>query len=716
MPRIGYRLFGIWQAVSSFAGCAGEEKPEGARQKMPKVEEKAQTLEFQGEMGTEEAGNVGRDENGLPLELRPEELQAVRITMTEEERLARIEQFAQRRPRGIPTLERRSPEQIQTDRVVADAAIRPANEVVELMVVLSEPGFDFARLAKFKDDANLPPGLNYDDAVAVVVDERRQQLDPVQNAFVGALRGQGGNVVSRYWLANMVSVEVPAARVGGLLQLPHVVGLAPNAETKSAYAYYSGLETNNEMRAVNLKNLGYDAGNNGRADGGRMRAAVIESGIINNKFNCLQKTHHTFADIFVGPPVRVKSTKVCLDSCEEENCNDPNPSMHGTHVAGALLGLNFGGMPGWIANEADLYYYRAANSDQDALAIQDAVATGADVINISKGVGNPEPACDMTSNLSNLNVILRNAMDAGAIPVAAAGNSGHEPLNANCTASYYGMRPESLTVGGLNTTLGSEYYVAGLASWSSQGGGTITVSGINHTNAIAGLDLTAPGYLSGVPDLAPQGVADASGTSMSSSLISGSVLLLRDAFADYGWHTDARLVQSNMDLLGNRYHPAEMYGPFITFGNTNYRGFSNLVLHAPVSADLTAPWSWGWRRFNISQGEIVCHTMGTSGPESNLITQLTANMRWYETDFTNAADIVFYIQDRCPTACAEGGNPLWVEDDFSYDIAKGIRISDNTKIGGHCLEMVTEALVVPNGGTRTVYRYNVWHSGDPNTF
>lgn len=105
---------------------------------------------------------------------------------------------------------------------------------------------------------------------------------------------------------------------------------------------------------------------------------------------------------------------------------------HGTHVAGSVLGS--GPLPG-IAPEASLVVAKVLGDDGSgsvvdiAAGIRYAVARGSDVINMS--LGGPQPDSFMPA-------AIKEAVEAGVIVVAAAGNEGPRENTSGYPARYAG--------------------------------------------------------------------------------------------------------------------------------------------------------------------------------------------------------------------------------------------------------------------------------------
>jgi subtilisin family serine protease len=205
---------------------------------------------------------------------------------------------------------------------------------------------------------------------------------------------------------------------------------------------------------------------------------------------------------------------------------DPRYSFHATHVAGIAAGdydtptVPDGGSPiSGVAPKAYLGNYKAltvptadygldGNSPEIAKAIDQAVADGMNVINLSIGEPEVEPRRDIVVNA------LDNAAAAGVVPVVAAGNDfdvagdGSVGSPANAPAA---ITAAASTLGGDGT------HPDHIASFSS--GGPTPVS------LLLKPDVTAPGVdvLSSVP---PHDFEVLDGTSMAAPHVAGAAALL----------------------------------------------------------------------------------------------------------------------------------------------------------------------------------------------
>src|SRR5688572_14450404 len=203
---------------------------------------------------------------------------------------------------------------------------------------------------------------------------------------------------------------------------------------------------------------------------------------------------------------------------------DPQHSSHGTHVAGIAAGnANTpaqGSRISGVAPRAYLGNYKAltiptdadvgldGNSPQLVAAIEAAVKDGMDVINLSLGEPEIEPARDIVAEA------LGAAARAGVVPVVAAGNDFDQ--FGRGSVSSPGSAPEAITVGAVSTTRSGARDV--VASFSSGGPTPLSLQ--------LKPEVSAPGV--SIVSASPGGGYTAlSGTSMAAPHVAGAAALLR---------------------------------------------------------------------------------------------------------------------------------------------------------------------------------------------
>jgi subtilisin family serine protease len=207
-----------------------------------------------------------------------------------------------------------------------------------------------------------------------------------------------------------------------------------------------------------------------------------------------------------------------------DNDADPSDSHgHGTFVATtAVAALNGVGMVG-VAPDSAVMPIRVCQASCTLGAILSglayAIANGADVINLSFGLGGQSAFSPLMENA------IRSAVDAGITVVAAAGNAGTD----NDAVPFY---PASYDVDGLISVAANDDNDA--LAWFSNYGAT-------------SVDLAAPGdsVLGGTIT----GWGTGSGTSFSSPVVAGVAALVRSVRPDLTPPAIAELIIGSVDIV-----------------------------------------------------------------------------------------------------------------------------------------------------------------------
>lgn len=254
-------------------------------------------------------------------------------------------------------------------------------------------------------------------------------------------------------VANALFVRIPEARAAQLWQAPGVRRILP------VRTFHLVLD-----HALPLHKIP-EAWSLGGAwpQGSGMKIAIIDTGI--------DVTHPGFKDpgfqapdgfpkVTVRSDLKYTNQKVIVARSYATLLQNPDPDTsakddvgHGTATAMAAAGVQNTGPLAVITGAAPMAYigsYKVFGSpgvndgatDEAILkAMDDAVADGMDVISLSLGTAvAPRPADDIDVQA------VENAVGAGVIVVAAAGNSGPDPN----TMSSPGTAPSVITVGAMN--------------------------------------------------------------------------------------------------------------------------------------------------------------------------------------------------------------------------------------------------------------------------
>jgi len=267
---------------------------------------------------------------------------------------------------------------------------------------------------------------------------------------------------------------------------------------------------------------------------------------------------------------------------------DPRLSFHATHVAGIAAGdhdtptaANHGSPISGVAPKAYLGNYKAltvptedygldGNSPEIAKAIDQAVADGMNVINLSIGEPEVEPRRDIVVKA------LDNAAAAGVVPVVAAGNdfdvAGSGSVGSPANA------PAAITVAASTMGNGDGTRPDHIADFSS--GGPTPVS------LLLKPDVTAPGVdvLSAVP---AHDFELLDGTSMATPHVAGGAALLLQRHPTW----TVQQVKSALASTGDVVHPTDHSGEVSVLREGG--GRINLI-RANQPLIFTDPTSLGW--------------------------------------------------------------------------------------------------------------------------
>jgi len=622
----------------------------------------------------------------------------------------------------------------------ADAApsrLRPP--AATLAAPRSRPGEDLRELAaRSPDDARLRigvvlPDLPFawervgDDTVTTaerdaLVETRRRDVDAELEPLLRLLASLGATDVHTHWLSTSVSATVEARHVETILAFPSLVS-ADLDERDSGVLSFNGDEGRNAMRLNGFISGGLRGQDGGRVFGTNpVRVGVLENLVgTSGPNNFLNRDHFGYWRDDSGTSDRILGTHYCGSS----SCLLPpgySAWEHGVWVTKILAGSIEDAQDPAITNpterrrrsgmapDTEIHFYSVgATCSAWKNGVEDALLRGVDVLNISAWIScSPGGYCPPTCDCSGLNATLQNATDAGMLVVEGVGNTQFgDPGVGNCNAFYPALRREVLVVGGVDTQYldtPAQYDAAPIANWSNRGGMDSRIGGYTIPDSLAVVDVAAPGcwdqWYKGATGYQ---VGNACGTSFASPATAGAAALLRQAFYRYMSPPTARLLLTNMLLMGDGYHSD--IGMKSAVGMDPRSGAGRVHMHYPSSASLISPWGWGWHSFRLDPGQERWFSMWDDGAESPSITQWKVAMTWREDDYTNMADIVLEVWDHC-----EGQPWVQVSEDWSYDIRKRITLPGSS-IGGRCLWYRVRCFSAPAG--RSVYVADYFHSGDP---
>jgi minor extracellular serine protease Vpr len=274
---------------------------------------------------------------------------------------------------------------------------------------------------------------------------RRVQMEEKLIRFEDRLKRISPRIVRRRrftGLLNGVSIETPKDYVSRIRSLPEVLSIVPNRK------YHFSLNKSNDLMNAPLM---WELVGGQEVAGQGIKIGIIDTGIDN--------THPMFDDAgFVVPegfPLgdpNFTNKKIIVARVFTKNGDTPEDSTprdrngHGTHVASVAAGdsntLSPLGLISGLAPQAQLGNYKVFTGDfttleQIVAALEACVEDGMDVVNMSLG-----SESYINTILDPEALAIRNAIKAGVVVVAAAGNSGvPEAIGSP------GQIPEVITVG-----------------------------------------------------------------------------------------------------------------------------------------------------------------------------------------------------------------------------------------------------------------------------
>ena len=354
-----------------------------------------------------------------------------------------------------------------------------------------------------------------------------QRLDRAQSAVAARIARAipGAYVHWRYAITfNGLAVVVPSGAVGRLARVPGIARVWPTATYHAALDRTPSLIGAPAVWGPTLANAGQG-----------MKIGIIDEGV-DQKHPFFSPAGFTMPAGYPKGDAAFTTAKVIVarafapPSPRWKYANlpfDPEFSEHGTHVAGIAAGDHGTPAPFFttqplsgIAPAAYIGNYKAltiptpccgldGNAPEIAKAIEQSVADGMNVINLS--IGEPEIE-------ASRDIVIRaidGAARAGVIPCIAAGNEGD---SGKGSVSSPGSAPLAITAAAATT--GRNQAPDILASFSSIGPTPYSLQ--------LKPDVTAPGVnvLSSIPQ---KGFSEFSGTSMASPHVAGAAALLKQA-------------------------------------------------------------------------------------------------------------------------------------------------------------------------------------------
>jgi subtilisin family serine protease len=479
----------------------------------------------------------------------------------------------------------------------AAASLRPGGKLVEVVVTLPQPSLAM----EVAHDRTLATTARRSHSLVVrapAAASYLRTLAAAQHTLTARLAASipAARVNWHYGVAlDGVSVVLPASELGRLRALPgatvwpsvtyHALGDIPATDTAATADPGPALIGATSLWGQNLATAGEG-----------IKIALVDDGI-DQAHPYLKPSGFSYPAGFPKGNTAYTTPKVIVarafpsPSTHWKYANrpfDPLFSFHATHVAGIAAGDHDtptaagGAKPiSGVAPQAYLGNYKAltvptgdfgldGNSPEIAKAIDQAVADGMNVINLSIGEPEVEPRRDIVVRA------LENAAAAGVVPVVAAGNDYDE--GGFGTIDSPANTPDAITVAASTMGNGDGTRPDHIADFSSAGPTPVSLQ--------LKPDVTAPGVdvLSSVP---AHTFEPLDGTSMATPHVAGGVALLLQRHPTW----TPKQVKSALASTGDEVHPTGRSGEASVLREGG--GRINLV-RANQPLIFTNPTSLGW--------------------------------------------------------------------------------------------------------------------------
>ncbi len=376
---------------------------------------------------------------------------------------------------------------------------------------------NFTELRTLTENDTIEVIIQLKDIKARNIDELKSYAQTSQSRVVHLLEERGEKILNRFWLINALLAEIKVSTLPEILELEEVESVYENFRVNitlheereetvvSAGNYTWGLEM------IRAPDVWKDFGIRGHG----VRVCVIDTGVDISHPDLAGKM---WSDDISDPTY--PGGWAAFNS-KGEIIKDSKPHdthWHGTHVSGTVLGGDASGIAIGVAPAAWLMHALALPGGSGTFA--QVVAAMQWCIDPFDQYGNPRGKKANILSMSfgidghhwQFNKIIGNIVSAGAIPVAAIGNSGE----------------------GVSSSPGNIYQTFGIGAVDSYGkvalfsGGEIIDDPYMHPEPYIKPDFSAPGVnvYSSIPD---NKWRYASGTSMATPHVAGAIALLLEA-------------------------------------------------------------------------------------------------------------------------------------------------------------------------------------------
>jgi hypothetical protein len=525
---------------------------------------------------------------------------------------------------------------------------------------------------------------------------RKNEAGSLQAGLKGWLAARNVTSVGDFWAVNALAARVPASLIAELSQHPDVARVElDHPLTTTTSTVWDG----ENVKATSGLNAGFYIDNGYLGDRVNPKFGFpISIGVLDFFFADDHPVfQHSNGFTKIVGEFSCKNGGACVGGLPAPGASD---EVHGSWCASAAAAAAMNGqISGFttaqerdrtgVAEQTELTFVSTGAISDTIHGLQAAVNWDADVVTESFGGG--DGVCDGFD--AGWEAAVYSAYQAGVMVVGSAGNDGH-PGDGSCKLTGLAEAPSQFVVGATDDPGSGAYATAGIASYSSQGGISVTIGGTSFTNVFTAVDAVVPGRWTYGADKA-SGYADESGTSLAAPQVAGVAALFKDwmiglGFADFS--NVPGVLFANVLAMTDR---TTSFGKAASGFDRVWGGGRLQTRYFEQPDHPSGLWRWETASYQVGNGAHVQHLVGGAGNEPAGIQTFKVYAVFFEQDGSDVADIDMTVYDK---GCGTG--KVVLGSDASRDMKSMVSIGSAGSGKDVCVDLY--GFHVPPNETRDV--------------